>query len=184
MAVILRTTGNVVYSDYGRQFPIPLKTSESREVEKIFCGLPPGIEPFLWMAGKEYFWKSCYPAGSEAEAVFSLGHYLFYGDPSRNIDALGFGYEAEREWVVEEILSLEGENKFSSSRDWSQRAARCIPAVLESTETATIRASIVALKAFLGIAPTRKDATHLKEIISQIENELLIRTLGPLSEIF
>ncbi|HEY9758452.1 MAG TPA: hypothetical protein V6C97_25020 [Oculatellaceae cyanobacterium] len=181
MAVILRTTGNVVYTDYGRQCPVPFKTPETREVEEIFCGLPPGIEPFLWSAGSEYFRRgSCSPS-RQAEAIFTLGHYLFYGDPSKDILALGFGYEAEREWVIEHIL-IDEKTTTNKAKSWSQRASRCVPVMLDSTETVRLRSSVVALKSFLFSAPTRNDAMQLETIIDQVYDELLIRTLGPLAE--
>ena len=179
MAVNLRTTGNVVYTDYGRQCPIPFKTPETREVEEIFCGLPPGIEPFLWSAGSDYFRRGTCPPSRQAEAIFTLGHYLFYGDPSQDILAMGFGYESEREWVIENILV---DQKAATKKGWSQRAARCVPVMLDSTETARLRASVVALKSFMLTAPTRNDAMQLEVILDQMYDELLIRTLGPLSE--
>jgi hypothetical protein len=180
MAVYLRTTGNVVYTDYGRQCTVPFKTPEARDVEKIFSGLPPGIEPFLWTAGKEYFRSGTFSPAKQAEAIFTLGHYLFYGDPSCDVNALGFGYEAEREWVIESILA--DEKVPAKSRNWSQRAARCVPVMLDSTETSKLRACVVALRSFLFTAPTRNDAMQLETILGQMKEELLIRTLGPLSE--
>ena len=180
MAVYLRTTGNVVYTDYGRQCTVPFKTPEAREVEKIFSGLPPGIEPFLWSAGAEYFRSGIFSAAKQAEAIFTLGHYLFYGDPSRDVLALGFGYEAEREWVIENILA--NDKAATSARGWSQRAARCVPVMLDSTETPKLRACVVALKSFLMTATTRNDAQQLETILSQMYEELVIRTLGPLAD--
>lgn len=181
MAVNLRTTGNVVYTDYGRQCPVPFKTPEAREVEKIFCGLPPGIEPFLWSAGSDYFLRGSFSPARQAEAIFTLGHYLFYGDPSKNLHALGFGYEAEREWVIENILVEEKASM--SAKSWSQRAARCVPVMLDSTETTRLKACVVALKSFLITAPTRNDAMQLEVIMGQMYDELLIRTLGPLADL-
>lgn len=180
MVVNLRTTGNVVYTDYGRQCPVPFKTPEAREVEEIFCGLPPGIEPFLWSAGSDYFRHGTCAPSRQAEAIFTLGHYLFYGDPSLDIFALGFGYEAEREWVIENILV--DQKTATKPKSWSQRAARCVPVMLDSTETGRLRASVVALKSFMLTAPTRNDAMQLEVILKQMYDELLIRTLGPLSE--
>ncbi len=115
----------------------------------------------------------------QAEAVFTLGHYLFYGDPSQNIHALGFGYELEREWVIENIL-VDEKNK-PGFKSWSQRASRCVPVMLDSTETTRLKASVVALKSFLR-GSTRNDAMQLEVIMAQLDEELLIRTLGPITE--
>jgi hypothetical protein len=180
MAVDLRTSGNVVYTDYGRRCPIPFKTAETREVEEIFCGLPPGIEPYLWCAGSEYFKRGAFALSKEAEAIFTLGHYLFYGDPSRRICALGFGYEEEREWVIESILFEE--RKIDRAKHWSQRASRCVPLMLDSTETCRVKACLVALTSFYLTAPSHEDAFHVDRIMVQLRDELLIRTLGPLPE--
>ena len=180
MGVDLRASGNVVYTDYGRRCPVPFKTPETREVEEIFCGLPPGIEPYLWCSGSDYFKKGSYALAKEAEAIFTLGHYLFYGDPSRKICALGFGYEDEREWVIENILTLE--RKADRAKSWGQRASRCVPLMLDSTETARLKASLVALTSFYLTAPAHEDAFHVDRIMIQLRDELLIRTLCPLPE--
>ncbi len=180
MGLDVSTAGNVVYTDYGRRCPVPFKTPEAREIEDIFCGLPPGIEPYLWWSGSDYFKKGSYSLAKQAEAIFTLGHYLFYGDPSRSIHALGFGYENEREWVIDQILTEERVS--DRARSWGQRASRCVPLMLDSTETSNLRASLVALTSFHLTAPSRDDAFHIERIMAQLKEELLIRTLGPMPE--
>ncbi len=180
MAVDMKMSGNVVYTDYGRRCPVPFKNPETREVEEIFCGLPPGIEPYLWCAGSDYFRKGSFALAKQAEAIFTLGHYLFYGDPNRKLCALGFGYEDEREWVIENILTED--RKIDRAKSWSQRASRCVPLMLDSTETSRVKASLAALTSFYLTAPTPEDAFHVDRVIAQLRDELTIRTLGPLSE--
>jgi hypothetical protein len=133
----------------------------------------------LWFTGSDYFQNGTYQPAQQAEAIFSVGHYLFFGDPSKQLPPLGFGYEKEREWVIENTLFEE--SRTYKNKNWSQRASRCVPVMLDSTETSQLRASLVALMSFLMTAPTRKDATQIKLIVEQIREELLIRTLGPMS---
>lgn len=90
----------------------PFKPREPRsaseygtEVNKIFSVLPPGINADTWWRGRCYYDSGLTGPSQRAEAVFCLGHYLFYGDPSRSLEALGYGYEQDREWLIEEILS-------------------------------------------------------------------------------
>ena len=188
--VVDLTYGNVVYADYGRRFPIPFKTSELKEVEQIFRGLPPGMEPCLWTTGREYFQKGFFTAAKEAEAIFSLGHYLFYGDPSQNIDALGFGYEEQRDWIVEQILTEDkpaagnsgSEKMVTRRREWKKRASYCIPPVISCTETSVLKASVVALSSFNLTAPSREDAQHVERVLKSLREELEIRTMGPQTE--
>ena len=75
------------------------------EVKKIFSHMPPGINTNTWWRGRCYYDSGLTGPSQRAEAVFCLGHYLFYGDPSRSLEALGYGYEQDREWLIEEILS-------------------------------------------------------------------------------
>lgn len=73
-------------------------------VRGVFRKLPPGIHADVWLKGRDYYARGLTGPSQRAEAIFSLSHYLFYGDPERLISPLGYGYEEERKWVIEEIL--------------------------------------------------------------------------------
>ncbi len=72
----------------------------------VFHQLPPGIIPDNWYKGRAYHLGGLSGPSQRAEAIICLGHYLFYGDPSRDLPALGYGYEQEREWAIREFLAL------------------------------------------------------------------------------
>jgi hypothetical protein len=74
------------------------------EVKEIFSVLPPGINTETWWRGRCYYESGLTGASQRADAIFCLGHYLFYGDPSQGIEALGYGCHQEREWAINEIL--------------------------------------------------------------------------------
>jgi hypothetical protein len=40
-----------------------------------------------------------------SKRIFSLGHYLFYGDPERQLEPPGYGYENERRHAVTSIVA-------------------------------------------------------------------------------
>lgn len=73
-------------------------------VRKAFQKLPPGINCDTWVTGRHYFQTGLTGPSQRADAVFSLMHYLFYGDPERLISPMGYGYEEERKWLVDEVL--------------------------------------------------------------------------------
>lgn len=73
-------------------------------VRGVFHRLPPGIIVDNWYKGRIYHLSGLTGPSQRAEAIESVGHYLFYGDPSRNLPALGYGYEQEREWAIHEFL--------------------------------------------------------------------------------
>ncbi len=73
-------------------------------VRGVFRKLPPGINAEVWLKGREYYSRGLTGPSQRADAIFSLSHYLFYGDPEQLIAPLGYGYESERKWVIEEIL--------------------------------------------------------------------------------
>ncbi|NJL70494.1 MAG: hypothetical protein HC888_02195 [Candidatus Competibacteraceae bacterium] len=70
----------------------------------IFHRLPPGIIVDNWYKGRLYHLNGLNGPSQRAEAIECVGHYLFYGDPSRDLPALGYGYEQERQWAIEEFL--------------------------------------------------------------------------------
>lgn len=74
-------------------------------VRGVFRKLPPGIIVDNWYKGRIYHLNGLTGPSQRAEAIECLGHYLFYGDPSRDLPALGYGYEKEREWAITEFLT-------------------------------------------------------------------------------
>jgi hypothetical protein len=75
-------------------------------VEAVFDKLPPGINADSWYRGRLYHLNGLSAPSQRADAIFCVGHYLFYGDPSRELPPLGYGYEQEREWAIKEFLEL------------------------------------------------------------------------------
>jgi hypothetical protein len=73
-------------------------------VRDVFHRLPPGIIVDNWYKGRLYHLNGLNGPSQRAEAIECIGHYLFYGDPSRDLPALGYGYEQERQWALEEFL--------------------------------------------------------------------------------
>jgi hypothetical protein len=57
-----------------------------------------------WHKGRTFHKDGLTGPSQRAEAIFCLGHYFFYGDPSRNLPALGYGFEEERNWAIKEYL--------------------------------------------------------------------------------
>lgn len=74
-------------------------------VRGVFRKLPPGIIVDNWYKGRIYHLNGLTGPSQRADAIECVGHYLFYGDPSRDLPALGYGYEQEREWAIREFLS-------------------------------------------------------------------------------
>ena len=89
-------------------------------VVDLFKMLPPGIDPDVWWRGRCYFESGLTGPSQRADAIFCLGHYLFYGDPERDLEALGYGYEEERRHAIERILALKNHGH---SKDLN----RCLP---------------------------------------------------------
>jgi hypothetical protein len=91
---------------------IPFRQSEQpaaagehlRYVRAVFHRLPPGIIVDNWYKGRLYHVNGLTGPSQRADAIECVGHYLFYGDPSRDLPALGYGYEQEREWAITEFL--------------------------------------------------------------------------------
>ncbi|RTL37347.1 MAG: hypothetical protein EKK48_24030 [Candidatus Melainabacteria bacterium] len=75
-----------------------------KSVRQIFHKMPPGINCDSYLRGRHYYEHGLTAAGQRADAVFAMGHYLFYGDPERLISPRGYGFEEERKWLIEEIL--------------------------------------------------------------------------------
>lgn len=83
-------------------------------VQAVFHQLPPGIIVDNWYKGRLYHLEGLTGPSQRADAIESIGHYLFYGDPSRNLPALGYGYEKERQWAIEQFLHV---NNNGQSKD-------------------------------------------------------------------
>ncbi|HNA73216.1 MAG TPA: hypothetical protein PKW73_07750 [Candidatus Obscuribacter sp.] len=73
-------------------------------VRGVFHRLPPGIIVENWYKGRLYHLNGLNGPSQRAEAIECVGHYFFYGDPSRDLPALGYGYEQERQWAIDEFL--------------------------------------------------------------------------------
>lgn len=82
-----------------------IEPSEYSEfVRSVFGQIPPGMNTDTWYKGQQFHLNGLSGPSQRAEAIFSLGHYFFYGDPSRDLPALGYGYEEERKWAIREFL--------------------------------------------------------------------------------
>lgn len=86
--------------------PISQQSEFAVHVGRIFGGLPPNINAEDWSKGRLFHIQGLTGPSQRAEALFCLGHYLFYGDPSRDLPPLGYGYEDEREWAIKEFLEV------------------------------------------------------------------------------
>ncbi len=75
-------------------------------VSSVFQQLPPGIIVDNWYKGRIYHLNGLMGPSQRAEAIECLSHYLFYGDPSRELPPLGYGCEQERQWAIERFLHL------------------------------------------------------------------------------
>jgi hypothetical protein len=92
---------------------VPIRKSEkaapSSEYElfvaSIFGHLPLNINAETWNKGRLFHLQGLTAPSQRAEALFCLGHYFFYGDPSRDLPPLGYGCVEERRWAVEQFLN-------------------------------------------------------------------------------
>jgi hypothetical protein len=104
---------------------VPQGSTEAEQmVKQAFRKLPPGINCDSWVRGRHYFEHGLSGTGQRADAIFTMGHYLFYGDPERLISALGYGYEEERKLLIKEILKAKhnGQSKdISSGREEAKK---------------------------------------------------------------
>lgn len=125
-----------------RRVEKPLKTGEFIDfVSAVFRKLPPGIIVDNWYKGRLYHLNGLSGPSQRAECIECLGHYFFYGDPSRDLPALGYGYEKEREWAISEFLLVHhnGQSKDinrgrADALAQVQRAANWRPAHKRSSE--------------------------------------------------
>lgn len=151
-------------------------------VHEIFSGLAFGIDAETWMTGRTIFVNENEPA--RAINKFALAHYLFFGDPTRSLPALGYGSETEREWVISHVLFQRRVNTDesaakTSARTWRKRAGECVPISLDSVSTEQLKGCIAACLAYAVTAPSAEDANKLSLLIEQIRQELTKRITGP-----
>ncbi len=74
-------------------------------VKSVFRTVPPNIIADNWLKGRNYYAVGLTAPNQRADATTSLSHYLFFGDPERLLPAMGYGYEDERNWVIQEVLT-------------------------------------------------------------------------------
>lgn len=150
------------------------------EVEEIFSGLAFGIDAETWLCGRDTFLNQTEPM--KAKTRFALGHYLFFGDPTCSLPALGYGSDKEREWVIKQILierpALANEPTAIYARKWRQRAGECVPVSLESISIQQLKASIAACCSYLTVPPSTDDEQRLQRLIDQLRKELGKRLTG------
>lgn len=181
--------GNISYL---KEYICPVSELEDNlhEVRDIFAGLPPGIIPGAWRKGRGYYARNLAGPKPTREILQAVEQYLFYGDPSRNLFALGHGFEAERKWVISNILLDTAPARSQASyrklpfeikrraRLWGDRVADCLDLVDETDSVTVLKTSIVALKALLFTAPSDCDAQGLRSVIRHLRMVLSQRTTG------
>lgn len=99
-----------------------------------FGHFPPGMILDRWVAGRAFYEDGLTGPSQRAEAIVSLSHYLFYGDPQNKVRPLGYGYEDEREWAISRILrdkhnecSDDINNDRPDAFEQAKRAANWVP---------------------------------------------------------
>lgn len=108
---------------------------DANDVLQAFGHVPPGINCQSWTKGRRYYEDGLTGPSQRADAIFCLSHYLFYGDPMRQLHALGYGYEQEREWAIQQIIQAK-HNGYSEeitrgradALEQARRAAYWLPA--------------------------------------------------------
>lgn len=98
-------------------------------IERVFQTPPPGIITEVWYRGRGYFESGLTGPSQRADATFCLSHYLFYGDPEKQLEPLGYNYEKERRHAVISILAAKSHghsNEFNRNRaDATAQIGRC-----------------------------------------------------------
>jgi len=109
-------------------------------VNDIFGGrIPVGLMIARWIEGREFLISGLTHTGQRSHALWSLSHHLFYGDPSRQLTALGYGYENERAEELKDWL-FRKHNGFSKqindgdpdAYDQIDRMVNCVPPALRN----------------------------------------------------
>ncbi len=73
-------------------------------VKKAFRKIPRGIKADTWVKGREYYFQGLTGPSQRADAIFALSHYLFYGDPGHQVAAMGYGFEEERQCLIDSLI--------------------------------------------------------------------------------
>ncbi len=106
---VLERRDNIVPIRAGK----PVLTSEHNLfVASVFGHLPLNIDAEVWRKGRVFHLQGLTNHSQRAEAAFCLGHYFFYGDPSRDLPALGYADIESREQLVQDFLTA-NHNGFS-----------------------------------------------------------------------
>ena len=141
-------------------------------VRRIFKATPPGIIADTWWRGRCYFESGLSGPSQRADAIFALGHYLFYGDPEKLLEPLGYGYEEERRYAIESILARKNHGHSKDlNRNRSDataqigRAARWLPAHKRADE-------ITRYKKEVPIAWLRHNGNLKADAITRIKSAL------------
>jgi hypothetical protein len=149
--------------------------------EDLFFEIVSGVDPDTWLTGRAYFDNAAEPWRPSAK--FALSHYLFYGDPTRSLPALGYGHDKERNWVMDQIFdernALLCEPIGKLAQVWRKKVGQCIPVIFDSVSTQQIKASVVALSAFAVAPPSTADWQRLNVFMSDLRHELIRRVNGP-----
>lgn len=74
-------------------------------VNRTFGHIPAGMIIENWFRGRQFHIDGLSGPSQRAEAITCLGHYLFYGDPGRQLPALGYGHESDRSAIIHEFLA-------------------------------------------------------------------------------
>lgn len=130
--------------------PVPMvDNADGHLVTTIFGHQPSGLNSENWCRGRQFSIEGLTGPSQRAEAIFCLNHYLFYGDPSRNILPMGYGYEEERDWAVKEFLESRHNGQSSDisrgradALEQSARAAHWRPPSKRGADTKTYTAAV------------------------------------------
>jgi hypothetical protein len=109
-------------------------------VKQIFGGrIPVGLNIARWNEGREFLISGLTHTGQRSHALWSLSQYLFYGDPSRQLTALGYGDESERaedlkDWLFKKHngFSQQINNNDPDAYDQIDRMVNCVPPALRN----------------------------------------------------
>jgi hypothetical protein len=143
-------------------------------VARVFRTPPPGIDPDVWWRGRTYFETGLTGPSQRADAIFSLGHYLFYGDPERGLEALGYNYEGERRLAIERILALKNHGQ---SKDISRGRADAMAQISRAANWRPVHkrgVEIVPYKRQVPIAWVRHNGNLKADAITRIKNALKV----------
>ncbi|MBX9570686.1 MAG: hypothetical protein K2X77_17470 [Candidatus Obscuribacterales bacterium] len=100
-----------------------------QSVIEIFGFLPPNIRSDDWLRGRKYYEEGLTGQSQRDDATKSLSHYFFYGDPSRQLPARGYGRKEERDQAISDVIYSK-HNGFSvgvakGKSDVSAQITRC-----------------------------------------------------------